>query len=69
MKSWWEFNFFWLLMFAIGVLWIMVRKVDGAGVAQNDQTRLISLLVLAAFAVLIIICQSIIFIVMKKRAK
>lgn len=69
MKTWWKFNFFWLVMFVIGVLWIMVRKVDGAGVVQNGDAKSISLLVLLAFAILIAACQSVIFIVMKKRAK
>lgn len=69
MKTWWEFNFFWVLMLAIGVLWIMVRKVDGAGVAQTTQGRIANLLVLAAVAVLIVVCQTIIFIAQKRKAK
>jgi len=68
-KTWWGFNFFWLLMFAIGTFWILIRKVDSAGVTQTPQTRLVSLLVLAIFLVLIVICQTVIYLSLKKSAK
>jgi len=69
MKTWWEFNFFWLLMFAIGIFWLSVRKVDAAGVVQTPQTRLVSLLILMAVLVLIVICQTVIYLSLKKSSK
>lgn len=45
---WWTVNIFWFVIFTVLSLIIWVRKVDGAGVIQTTELRLIS------FAILII---------------
>lgn len=45
---WWIVNIFWFVIFTVLSLIIWVRKVDGAGVIQTTELRLIS------FAILII---------------
>ncbi len=48
--SWWIVNVFWLVIFGVGSAIIWIREVDGAGVSQTPELKLI------AFAVLLIAC-------------
>ncbi|MEI3606311.1 DUF3923 family protein [Pseudogracilibacillus sp. SE30717A] len=43
---WWIANIFWFIIFAIGSAVIWLREVDGAGVTQTPELRLIAFVVL-----------------------
>lgn len=43
---WWIANIFWFIIFAIGTAVIWLREVDGAGVTQTPELRLIAFVVL-----------------------
>lgn len=48
-KIWWLSNVIWLILFLSGIVLITIRRVDGAGVIQTPQTKLIALVVLGVF--------------------
>ena len=43
---WWIANSIWFVIFAIGSAIIWLRKVDGAGVVQTSELKLIAFIVL-----------------------
>jgi spore maturation protein SpmA len=57
MKLWWSINIIWIVIIVSGAIYMMVRKVDGAGVVQTMPLRLVSLAILAVFAIFIALCQ------------
>ncbi|WP_119326548.1 DUF3923 family protein [Companilactobacillus musae] len=69
MKIWRIINFIWLIIFVIGVIFILLRKVDGTGVTQTPQIRMVSLGILGIFLVLIILCQWLSYTIIKRRQK
>lgn len=67
MKIWRKINIAWLVLFIIGVIFISVRKVDGSGVVQTPQIRMISLAVLGVFFIFICLCQLVVLYFVKRR--
>lgn len=57
MRIWWIVNIFWLLVFIADVIFVLVRKVDGAGVVQTPQLRIAAVFVSIAFLIFIALCQ------------
>ncbi|WP_338216649.1 DUF3923 family protein [Companilactobacillus muriivasis] len=57
MKAWHGINLLWFVLFVIGAAFILIRKVDGAGVVQTPKVKILSLLVLGAFYIFIWLCQ------------
>lgn len=57
MKAWHGINLLWFVLFVIGAAFILMRKVDGAGVVQTPKVKTLSLLVLGAFYIFIWLCQ------------
>lgn len=57
MKRWWIVNIFWIVIFAVTAILIGVRDVDGAGVPQTTQTKLVTLLILAVMFIIIVFCR------------
>lgn len=43
---WWIGNLFWMVLFMVGTAFVWLRDVDGAGVTQTPELKLISFLVL-----------------------
>jgi len=54
---WWVANIFWMMLFAAGTLFVFMRKVDGAGVVQTFETKLVSFIVLAIAFIFPLIIQ------------
>ncbi|MDC4186993.1 DUF3923 family protein [Loigolactobacillus coryniformis] len=68
-KIWWLSNVIWLILFLSGIVLITMRRVDGAGVIQTPQTKLIALVVLGVFGLFILLAQLLIYwLVCRKRA-
>nr|WP_040982838.1 DUF3923 family protein [Oceanobacillus jeddahense] len=67
MKLWWITNIIWLLLFAAASIVISVRNVDGAGVVQTPELRLIAFIVLGAFFIFVLIGQLIFLYFARKR--
>ncbi|WP_125761490.1 DUF3923 family protein [Companilactobacillus hulinensis] len=56
-KIWRIINIAWIIIFVFLTILILLRKIDGTGAVQTTQARLVSLGVLAVFAIIIILCQ------------
>ncbi|GIP62421.1 membrane protein [Virgibacillus pantothenticus] len=54
---WWIGNIFWIIIFVVGASIIWLRKVDGAGVTQTPELKLVALIVLLIGFILPIIIQ------------
>ncbi|MGG3798590.1 DUF3923 family protein [Metabacillus fastidiosus] len=57
MKMWWVINIVWLFIFAVGAIFIGVRKVDGAGVVQNPEIRMVSFAILGILFIMVVLFQ------------
>ncbi|CDO03645.1 hypothetical protein BN988_02163 [Oceanobacillus picturae] len=44
--SWWIANGIWIALFAIGTFVVWTREVDGAGVTQSPELKLVAFIVL-----------------------
>ncbi|MGQ2375650.1 DUF3923 family protein [Companilactobacillus zhachilii] len=66
MKVWHWLNIIWLVLFIIGVVFVLVRKVDGAGAVQTPQVKMVSVMVLLGFYLFIWLCQLITLYFIKK---
>ncbi|GAB1766933.1 DUF3923 family protein [Priestia megaterium] len=54
--SWWIANIIWIILFIVGTAVVWTREVDGAGVTQTPQLKLLAFIVLLiAFAFPLII--------------
>ncbi len=68
-RAWLIINFGWLVVFLIGAFFILHRKVDGAGVIQTSDAKLISLIVWGSLFVLIGIVELVIGFVFKRKER
>lgn len=66
MKVWHWLNIIWLVLFIIGIVFVLVRKVDGAGAVQTLQVKMVSVMVLLGFYLFIWLCQLITLYFIKK---
>lgn len=57
MKFWKMMNIIWALLFVVGMVFLAVRKVDGAGVVQTPAIRAISMGILGILFLLIAVVQ------------
>lgn len=55
--SWWIVNLFWFVLFVIGSVFIWIREVDGAGVYQTPEAKLIAFIVLVIAFIFPLIIQ------------
>ncbi|MFS8602402.1 MULTISPECIES: DUF3923 family protein [Priestia] len=44
--SWWIANMIWIILFAVGTVVVWTREVDGAGVTQTPELKLLAFIVL-----------------------
>ncbi|AUO13487.1 DUF3923 family protein [Priestia megaterium] len=44
--SWWIANMIWIILFAVGTAVVWTREVDGAGVTQTPELKLLAFIVL-----------------------
>ncbi|WP_203362946.1 DUF3923 family protein [Bacillus sp. REN10] len=57
MKIWWLINMVWLLIFAVGAVFIGIREVDGAGAVQTPEIRMVSFIVLGIAFIMVVVIQ------------
>ncbi|MFJ7952683.1 DUF3923 family protein [Lysinibacillus sp. NPDC096418] len=57
MKLWWFANVFWLVMFALGAIFIGLREVDGAGISQTPEIKAITFIMVGILFVIIMFIQ------------
>ncbi|KRN29167.1 hypothetical protein IV38_GL000045 [Lactobacillus selangorensis] len=57
MKSWWVTNLIWVGALIAGVIYVEVRKVDGAGIVQTAATRQSALIGLVITFAMVVIMQ------------
>ncbi|PEX84442.1 DUF3923 family protein [Bacillus cereus] len=56
---WWIGNIFWIIIFGILAAIIWLREVDGAGVTQTPELKLVAFIVLLIAFILPIIIQAV----------
>ena len=69
MKFWWISSFFWFIFFVATAIFIGVRDVDGAGVEQTPELRLITFIVLGIAFLFVLLCQLVFLYLVRKRPK
>ncbi|MGE7919575.1 DUF3923 family protein [Viridibacillus sp. NPDC093762] len=57
MKLWWITSLFWLVLFVATAIFIGVRKVDGSGLEQTPELRIVAFIVLGFVFVFILLFQ------------
>ncbi|MBG9456881.1 NADH:ubiquinone oxidoreductase [Lysinibacillus sphaericus] len=62
MKIWWALNIVWLFIFAAGAIFIGVRTVDYAGVAQTPELKMIAFIILGIVFLFVVLFQLILLI-------
>ena len=55
--SWWIANMIWIILFAVGTVVVWTREVDGAGVTQTPQLKLLAFIVLLIALIFPLIVQ------------
>lgn len=68
-RAWWAINLGWLVVFFIGAFFIMYRKVDGAGVTQTSEVRLVTLIVWGSLFVVIGLAELVIYFVFRRKER
>ena len=67
MKLWWATSLLWLALFGATAVFIAVREVDGAGVVQTPELRLITFAILGVAFVFVLLCQLVFLYFARKR--
>ncbi|PVE74972.1 DUF3923 family protein [Priestia megaterium] len=67
--SWWIANMIWIILFAVGTAVVWTREVDGAGVTQTPELKLLAFIVLLIAFIFPLIVQVIWLIVNFKASK
>ncbi|MEK5187239.1 DUF3923 family protein [Solibacillus sp. FSL W7-1324] len=57
MKLWWLTSFLWLIFFSIVALIIGFRKVDGSGLEQTSELRIVAFIILGVIFIFVLLCQ------------
>ncbi|MDO6849853.1 DUF3923 family protein [Priestia megaterium] len=56
--SWWIANIIWIILFVVGTAVVWTREVDGAGVTQTPQLKLLAFIVLLIAFIFPLIVQA-----------
>lgn len=68
MKLWKVVNILELVIFVVGILFLWFRKVDGSGVINTTNNKMVSIAMLVIFFIILAIIQLIWFRALKKRS-
>lgn len=68
MKLWKVVNILELVIFVVGILFLWFRKVDGSGVVNTTNNKMVSIAMLVIFFIILAIIQLIWFRSLKKRS-
>ncbi|MFQ9322709.1 MAG: DUF3923 family protein [Enterococcus durans] len=66
MKLWKVVNILELVIFVVGILFLWFRKVDGSGVVNTTNNKMVSIAMLVVFFIILAIIQLIWFKAIKK---
>ncbi|WP_240378238.1 DUF3923 family protein [Bacillus piscicola] len=66
--TWWIANVSWILLFAAGSFVVWTREVDGAGVTQTPELKLIAFIVLLVAFIIPLIIQIVWLIINLKKS-
>lgn len=69
MKIWWATNIVWLFIFGALGIFIGIREIDGAGMVQTPEIRLITFGVLGIAFIFVVLFQLIFLYFVKKALK
>lgn len=69
MKVWWGINIAWLVLFVASAIYLLNRRIDGAGVIQNPTIRMVSLAVLGGCFIFVCLCQLLVLFFIKRKSK
>ncbi|MCT1902928.1 DUF3923 family protein [Oceanobacillus sojae] len=67
MKIWWVTSVFWVIFFTGASVVIGVRNVDGAGVAQTPELKMLAYIILGVFFVVVLVGQLLFLYFVRKR--
>jgi len=67
--SWWIANIIWIILFVVGTAVVWTREVDGAGVTQTPELKLLEFIVLLIACIFPLIIQVIWLIINFKASK
>lgn len=59
-KVWWAVNAFWLLLYIFTALFLYFRRVDAAGVVQNNPIKMVNIAVISVAFLIVIVFQLVI---------
>ena len=68
MKLWKVVNILELVIFVVGILFLWFRKVDGSGVVNTTNNKMVSIAMLVIFFIILAIIQLIWFRALKKKS-
>lgn len=54
---WWVANAFWIVVLAVGSAFVWMREVDGAGVIQTPEAKLVAFIVLLIAFIIPVLIQ------------
>lgn len=67
--SWWIANIIWVVLFAAGTVVVWTREVDGAGVTQTPELKLVAFIVLLIAFIIPLSIQIVWLVVNLKKVK
>ncbi|RJS50274.1 DUF3923 family protein [Bacillus sp. PK3_68] len=67
--SWWIANIIWIVLFAAGTVVVWTREIDGAGVTQTPELKLVAFIVLLIAFIIPLSIQIVWLVVNLKKAK
>lgn len=67
MKIWWATSVFWVIFFTGASVVIGVRNVDGAGVVQTPELKMLAYIILGGFFVVVLVGQLLFLYFARKR--
>lgn len=66
---WWAVNIVWLLIFSGIAVFIGARNVDGAGIVQTPEVKMVSFIILGIMFLIVLLVQLIFLYFIKKSTK
>jgi len=64
-KRWWVLNGGLGIIVLLGVVFILVRQIDGAGHVETPASRLLAIAILVGFALFVVICEVVVHLMLK----
>lgn len=69
MKIWWGLTFVWLFIFSALAIFISIRNMDGSGLVQTPEIKMITLIILGIAFIVVMLIQLILLYFVRKSTK